>query len=173
MQVKILDHSLGGLQVVRRKTHTEQSGCPVACALDIVGDHWTLLIIRDLLFLGRHEYKEMLAGQEGISSNILSDRLKKLEGNGLIASAPHPESRKRKLYYLTARGKDLIDTMVHLIRWSEKHLSEHLEIPPEKRDLLVNDPYRFIALTLQQLAQWEDENLGPAHSGDPLLDRRA
>jgi DNA-binding HxlR family transcriptional regulator len=139
----------------------EHSGCPVACALDIVGDHWTLLVIRDLMFLGIHEYKEMLAGAEGISSNILTDRLKRLEGNGLIASMPHPQSRKRKLYYLTAKGKDLIHTMVHLIRWSEKHLSDRLEIPPEKKDLLVNGPDRFVALTLQQLARWEKENLGP------------
>ncbi len=147
--------------MVQKKTHMEHSGCPVACALDIVGDHWTLLVIRDLLFLGLHEYKEMLAGAEGISSNILTDRLKKLEVNGLIASMPHPESRKRKLYYLTVKGKDLIHTMVQLIRWSEKHLSEHLEIPPEKRNLLVNDPDCFVALILQQLTQWEDENLGP------------
>ena len=147
--------------MVQKKTHMEHSGCPVACALDIVGDHWTLLVIRDLMFLGIHEYKEMLAGAEGISSNILTDRLKRLEGNGLIASMPHPESRKRKLYYLTAKGKDLIHTMVHLIRWSEKHLSDRLEIPPEKRDLLVNDPDRFVALTLQQLVRWEKENFGP------------
>ena len=139
----------------------EHSGCPVACALDIVGDHWTLLVIRDLMFMGIHEYKEMLAGSEGIASNILSDRLKKLEGNGLITSTVHPESRKQKFYYLTSRGKDLIHTMVHLIRWSEKHLSEHLEIPLEKRALLVHDPDRFIALTMQQLAKWEDENLRP------------
>jgi DNA-binding HxlR family transcriptional regulator len=147
--------------MVQKKTHKEHSGCPVACALDIVGDHWTLLIIRDLLFLGLHEYKEMLAGAEGISSNILTDRLKRLEGNGLIASKPHPESGKRKLYYLTAKGKDLIHTMVHLIRWSEKHLSEHLEIPPEKKKLLAHDPDRFVELTLQQLTKWENENLGP------------
>ncbi|MEJ2158568.1 MAG: helix-turn-helix domain-containing protein [Desulfobacteraceae bacterium] len=147
--------------MVQKKTHMEHSGCPVACALDIVGDHWTLLVIRDLMFLGIHEYKEMLAGAEGISSNILTDRLKRLEGNGLIASVPHPQSRKRKLYYLTAKGKDLIHTMVHLIRWSEKHLSDRLEIPPEKKDLLVNGPDRFVALTLQQLARWEKENLDP------------
>jgi DNA-binding HxlR family transcriptional regulator len=145
--------------VVKKKTHAEHSGCPVACALDIVGDHWTLLVIRDLMFLGLHEYKEILSGSEGISSNILTDRLKKLEGNGLIASMPHPESRKRKFYYLLSKGKDLIHTMVHLIRWSERHLSEHLAIPPDKRDLLVNDPDRFIASTLQQLTEWEEENL--------------
>lgn len=145
--------------MVLKKTHTERSGCPVACALDIVGDHWTLLVIRDLMFLGLHEYKEMLAGSEGISSNILTDRLKKLEFNGLIDSMIHPENRKRKFYYLTDKGKDLIHTLVHLVRWSHKHLSEHLKIPPEKKDLLVNDPDRLIELTLQHLKEWEVENL--------------
>lgn len=145
--------------MVQKKTHAERSGCPVACALDIVGDHWTLLIIRDLMFLGLHEYKEMLAGSEGISSNILTDRLKKLAQNGLITSVVHPEDRKRKLYFLTVKGKDLVDTMVHLIRWSEKHLSEHLEIPPEKKELIVNDAERFIELILLQLKAWEETNL--------------
>ncbi len=145
--------------MVQKKTHAGRSGCPVACALDIVGDHWTLLIIRDLMFLGLHEYKEMLAGSEGISSNILTDRLKKLAHNGLIASVVHPEDRKRKLYFLTVKGKDLIVTMVHLIRWSEKYLSEQLEIPPEKKELIVNEPERFIDLTLLQLKEWEKTNL--------------
>lgn len=66
------------------KEHAARSGCPIACTLDIVGDHWTLLIIRDLMFLGLHEYKDMLMKEEGISSNILTDRLKKLERKDLI-----------------------------------------------------------------------------------------
>ena len=88
--------------------------------------------------------------------------MKRLEGNGLIASKIHPESRKRKLYYLTSKGKDLIYTMIHLIRWSEKYLSDQLEIPPEKRELLVNDPDLLIALTLEQLKEWENSNLDRA-----------
>ena len=145
--------------MAQKKSHTKSSGCPVACALDIIGDHWTLLIIRDLMFLGLHEYKEMLAGSEGISSNILTDRLKKLSLNGLIASVNHPEDRKRKYYYLTNKGKGLVYTMVHLIRWSEKYLSDLLEIPLEKKELIANDPERFIHLTLQQIQQWEKSNL--------------
>lgn len=145
--------------MVQKKIHTQRSGCPVACALDIIGDHWTLLIIRDLMFLGLHEYKEMLAGSEGISSNILTDRLKKLEQNGLVASMIHPQNRKRKYYYLTGMGKGLVYTMVDLIRWSEKYLSDQLEIPPEKLELLANDPDRFIELTLLQIQEWEEANL--------------
>lgn len=145
--------------MVQKKSHSERSGCPVACSLDIIGDHWTLLIVRDLMFLGLHEYREMLAGSEGISSNILTDRLKKLEQNGLIASRIHPRDRKRKFYYLTGMGKDLVYMMVHLIRWSDRYLSEQLDIPAEKRRLITDDPDRFVELTLQQLKEWEQMNL--------------
>jgi DNA-binding HxlR family transcriptional regulator len=145
--------------MVQKKSHSESSGCPVACSLDIVGDHWTLLIVRDLMFLGLHEYREMLAGSEGISSNILSDRLKKLELNGLIASLIHPQDRKRKFYYLTDMGKGLVYMMVHLIRWSEQYLSEYIDIPPEKKQLITNDPNRFIELTLQQINEWEQAHV--------------
>jgi DNA-binding HxlR family transcriptional regulator len=146
--------------MVKKKTHAKRSGCPVACALDIIGDHWSLLVIRDMMFLGLHEYKEMLAGPEGISTNILSDRLKKLEENDLIDAKAHPQSRKRKLYYLTSKGKGLIHVMVHLARWSEKYLHENLDIPPERRSLLIDDPKRLIALTIEQLEAWEKENIG-------------
>jgi DNA-binding HxlR family transcriptional regulator len=145
--------------MVQKKIHAVQSSCPVAYALDIVGDHWTLLIIRDLMFLGLHEYKEILAGSEGISTNILTDRLKKMTQNGLISSVFHPEDRKRKLYFLTNKGKDLVETMVYLIRWSERYHSDHLEIPPEIRKLIVNSPSQYIELTLLQLKKWEEKNL--------------
>ncbi len=145
--------------MVRKKTHAEHSGCPVACALDIVGDHWTLVVIRDLMFSGRHEYKDILNNPEGIASNILSDRLKKLEVNGLIDSMVHPENRKRKLYYLTTKGKDLIHVLVYLARWSQKYLPDQLEISPERKKLLVKDPDRLIALTLQQLEDWERDHI--------------
>jgi DNA-binding HxlR family transcriptional regulator len=133
--------------MVQKKSHSESSGGPVACSLDIIGDHWTLLIVRDLMFLGLHEYKEMLAGSEGISSNIL------------IASQIYPQDRKRKFYYLTDMGKGLVYMMVHLIRWSEQYLSEYIDIPPEKKQLIVNDPNRFIELTLQQMNEWEQAHV--------------
>ena len=151
--------------MVKKIEHWSRSGCPVACALDLIGDHWTLLIIRDLMFLGRHEYKDLLNAEEGISTNILSDRLKKLEDNGLIDSIPHPESGRRKLYYLLPKGKDLIHVMTHLARWSEKHLDHLVHIPPEKREPLVNQPDMLIKLTLRQLEEWENRFLNDASKG--------
>ncbi len=144
--------------MVKRTEHNIRSECPVACALDVVGDHWTLLIIRDLMFLGRHEYKDMLAAEEGISSNILSDRLKKMECTGLIASIPHPESGRRKLYYLTDKGKDLIYMLLEMVRWSERNQDEIINIPPDAQAALDNDPQDMIDATLNQLAEWEKQH---------------
>jgi len=88
-----------------KTAHYSRSTCPLACALDLIGDHWTLLVIRDLLFLGRHEYKDMLNAEEGISSNVLSDRLKNLEENGLIDSIPHHRKWQEKTLVFTSQGE--------------------------------------------------------------------
>lgn len=141
--------------MVAKNEHANRSGCPIACALDIFGDHWALLVIRDLAFFNRHEYKDMLEGEEGISSNILSDRLRKLESYNVIASLPHPDSRRRKLYYLTDIGKDLVPVLVGISRWSEKHLGKIVKIPPASRKLLVSNPNRLIKITLDQIEAWE------------------
>lgn len=146
--------------MVARSEHHLKSKCPIACALDVIGDHWTLLVIRDLMFFGRHEYKDMLAAEEGISSNILSDRLSKLECAGLISSAAHPESKRRKLYFLTERGKDLIPTMLAISKWSDRHLSDRVFIPDDRRPLLEMETEDVVRLVGEQLALWEAENLG-------------
>jgi DNA-binding HxlR family transcriptional regulator len=141
--------------MIAKVEHKHRTGCPVACSLDIIGDHWTLLVIRNLMFLGLHEYKDMLHTEELISSSILTDRLKKLEQAGLVTSIPHPESGRRKLYYLTAMGKDLIHMMTDLVVWANRHLPESVRIPPEKKALIEKDPSAFIRLTLQELERWE------------------
>ena len=143
------------LTMVTKIEHRQRTGCPIACSLDILGDHWTLLIIRNLMFLGIHEYKDMLKTEEQISSSILTTRLKKLEQTGLIGAAPHPGSQRRKLYYLTPVGKDLIHFMVELVIWANKHLADAVKIPPEKKKLIEEDPQKMIEQTLQELDAWE------------------
>jgi len=145
--------------MVAKIEHKTRTGCPVACSLDIVGDHWTLLIVRNLMFSGLHEYKDMLGTEEKISSSVLSDRLKKLEQDGVIASIAHPESGRRKLYYLTPMGKDLIDVMIGIVIWANKYLSVWLKIPSDKKALLESDPKKFKAVVLGQLEIWEREYL--------------
>ena len=137
--------------------HCDRTGCPVACSLDILGDRWTLLIIRDLMFFEKHEYKDFLAAEEGISTNILSDRIKRLLDHHLIDVLPHPESGARKLYYLTQKGKGLVETLTHLVRWSSVYLPDEVYIPEEKLEILRDHPDLMIQNTLDQLQKWEEK----------------
>ena len=145
--------------MVAKIEHNTRTGCPIACSLDIVGDHWSLLIVRNLLFLGVHEYKDMLEKEERISSSILTNRLKKLESDGLISSTAHPDSQKRKLYFLTESGKGLIHMMVELVLWANSYLSDVVDIPEHKKVLLETDPEKFKELVLSDLADWENTYL--------------
>jgi len=98
-----------------------RSTCPVSSLLDIIGDKWSLLIIRDL-FIGRGTYSEFLKAPERISTNILVDRLKKLTEAGLIEFTRNADDKKIKVYSLTSKGIDLYPTMVEMALWSRKHL---------------------------------------------------
>ena len=98
-----------------------RSACPVAHMLDIFGDRWTLLIVRDLMFFGRRRYRDFLKAGDGIATNILADRLDRLACFGLIDSMQTPEGPRVKLYYLTDKGIDLAPIMVEMMLWSVKH----------------------------------------------------
>ena len=98
-----------------------RSSCAVASTLDLVGDKWSLLVIRDLLH-GRHTYGEILQSPEGIPTNILADRLARLEHAGIIASEPYQERPVRYAYSLTPKGRDLGDVVLALVRWGRKHI---------------------------------------------------
>ncbi|MEO1054384.1 MAG: helix-turn-helix domain-containing protein [Bacteroidota bacterium] len=97
-----------------------RSDCPVSYALDFFGDKWTFLIIRDLVE-GKKFYKDFINSKEGIATNILSDRLKKLEQNGIIVSKVYEQLKTKKEYSLTEKGKDLIPVLIEMIVWSDKH----------------------------------------------------
>lgn len=98
-----------------------RSGCPIDFGLDIFGDRWTLLVIRDLLFAGKRHFNELMQSPERIASNILAARLKKLEERGLISRVPDPENRKQVVYELTGMGRDLTPVLVELVRWGGKY----------------------------------------------------
>ena len=93
-----------------------RSCCPVSCALDLFGDRWTLLVIRDLM-LGRTRFKEFTNSPEGIPTNILSDRLEKLLEGGVIEQVPVAEGGKRMAYALTRKGKSLKPVMLSIRKW--------------------------------------------------------
>ncbi len=100
----------------------KRSLCPVSSALDIIGDKWSLLIVRDLVFEGKNTYGQYLRGEEGIATNILADRLEWLEQAGIIKRFPHPDGRTKSTFKLTAMGADLIPLIVDMVVWSDKHL---------------------------------------------------
>ncbi|MEM6316208.1 MAG: helix-turn-helix domain-containing protein [Bacteroidota bacterium] len=103
------------------KKNIPRSDCPISFALDLLGDKWSLLVIRDLVFDGKRFYKEFLHSKEGIATNILSDRLKKLESAGIVTSKVYEKLRTQKVYSLTQKGKDLIPILVEVILWSAKY----------------------------------------------------
>lgn len=91
--------------------------CPIHYALHGIGDKWSLIIIRDLIFFGKRHYNEFLASREGISTNILADRLAKLEEHGIISKTRDKKSRNRFRYLLTQKGLDLLPVLVELTQW--------------------------------------------------------
>lgn len=101
-----------------------RSHCPIAFALDLFGDHWSLLILRDLIFKGKTRYQEFLGAEEGISTNILADRLSRLESQGLISKMDDPTNKKQIIYAPTKKGLDLVPLMLEIVRWSAKYDSQ-------------------------------------------------
>jgi DNA-binding HxlR family transcriptional regulator len=98
-----------------------RSPCAVACTLDLVGDKWSLLVVRDLL-PGNVTYGELQNSPEGIPTNILADRLRRLEQAGLIAKSAYHEHPVRYVYGLTEKGRALSDVLRALVRWGKKHI---------------------------------------------------
>jgi DNA-binding HxlR family transcriptional regulator len=104
-----------------RSVSQRRSSCPVACTLDLVGDRWSLLIIRDLL-AGKTRYGEFLASPEGIPTNLLAERLERLETAGVIASEPYQQNPPRFSYRLTDDGLELAPALAVLGKWGLRHL---------------------------------------------------
>lgn len=128
---------------VPKKSPPARSGCPIAQALDVLGDRWTLLVVRDLIFYGRHGFGEFAAAGEGIASNILSERLARLCAAGLAERFDHPADGKKYVYLVTERGLDLIPTLIELILWSVKHRPDTV-VPPERLRPLQSNRAMFI-----------------------------
>jgi len=116
----------------RKPAGFKRSPCPIANTLDLVGDKWTLLIARDLLFFGKRQYREFAASPEGIPSNILADRLKRMEAEGLIEKTPYQDNPVRYAYALTPRGADLRPVLVALIEWGNRHIPGTYRPTPEQ-----------------------------------------
>lgn len=120
-----------------------RSGCPISIALEMLGDAWSLLIVRDLVFKERRTYNEFLQGGEGIASNILADRLRKLEDAGIVEKRRDPSDARRFVYRLSAKGIDLAPVMVELVIWSARH--EKTDAPAAVLRAMRADRVAFVA----------------------------
>jgi DNA-binding HxlR family transcriptional regulator len=101
-----------------------RSACPIACTLDEIGDRWTLLVIRDMLFFNKQRFEEFLQSPEKISTNILANRLKRLEQVGLIMKQPYGSHSQRMSYSLTERGQKLAPVLEAIIQWGLENISD-------------------------------------------------
>lgn len=128
----------------------KRSDCPISCSLDIFGDKWSLLIIRDMMLFNKSTYGEFLKSAEGIATNILASRLQGLEDNKLIEKLEHPDSKAKVLYKLTQKAIDLLPIIVEIHLWAEKHF----EIPADIKAMLKEakkGKEEFINTTTRQL----------------------
>lgn len=108
----------------------KRSDCPISRSLDIWGDKWSLLIVRDLMFNTQCTYGDFLKSEEKIATNILASRLQTLETNGLITKQDHPASKAKVLYKLTKKGVDLLPLMVEINLWADKYFS----LPADRKE---------------------------------------
>lgn len=107
----------------------KRSDCPIASALDVVGDKWTLLVIRDIALWDRRRFKAFEEAGEGIPTNILASRLKQLVEQGIVKKHQYQERPPRYEYQLTERGRDLVPIVLAMARWSMKHVDD-VQVPP-------------------------------------------
>lgn len=128
----------------------KRSNCPVSCSLDIWGDKWSLLIVRDLLESQPCTYGDFLKAEEKIATNILATRLQMLEENGIITKSEHPDSKAKVLYQLTPKGIDLLPIIIEIGFWADKYY----EIDKSKKAVLKEikkGKELFVKTTIQRL----------------------
>jgi DNA-binding HxlR family transcriptional regulator len=108
---------------------TARSGCPINLTLEVLGDRWSLIVIRDVMFGNRRSYGELLAqSEEGIASNILADRLKRLTGFDLLTRRADPDHRQKGIYSLTESAIQLVPLLAHMASWGRRHTRPSKEL---------------------------------------------
>ena len=138
-----------------------RSGCPINLTLEVLGDRWSLIVIRDIIFGGRRRYREILTrSEEGIASNVLADRLKRLLAAGLITKADDASHRQKAIYSLTEPAIQLVPLLVQLGAWGRRHTPVSEELSIRARLLEEGGPAMWYALMAE---------LRAAHLGEPTV----
>lgn len=126
----------------RSQAHQPRSGCPIGIALDLIGDPWTLLIVRDLMFKGGKTFNDFLEAGENIATNVLTDRLARLEANGIVGKERDTADARRFIYRLTEKGADLAPVLVELVLWAARY--EKTDAPPDVLRAMRGDRDNFL-----------------------------
>jgi len=140
-----------------------RSACPLNVSLELLGDRWSLLIIRDLMFQGFRTYKEFLGSDEGIATNILADRLRRLEACGIISTEREATDRRKLIYRLTAKGIDLAPVLVELILWGARY--EDTAAPRAVIRKMEKQREEFLSELRQRWAKSESSSVIPKGRG--------
>ncbi len=106
---------------IQKPLPKRRSACPLNASVEMLGDRWSLLIIRDMMLRGSRTYKEFLECDEGIATNILAARLRKLVAHGIVTAEPDPSDGRKQIYLLTAKGIDLAPVLTEMVLWAAGH----------------------------------------------------
>ncbi len=140
-----------------RKSNTKhRSGCPVSISLDLLGDRWSLLLVRDMMVRGYRTFREFQRSGEGIATNILADRLQKLEAGGILTREPAAEDGRSTYYRLTAKGIALAPVLLELLIWSGRN--ERTEAPAAVIEEMEKNRAAVLAETYRR---WEQRDPTP------------
>lgn len=142
--------------MARKSIPKRRSGCPVSISLDLVGDRWSLLLIRDMMVRGYRTFREFQHAGEGIATNILADRLRKLEAAGFLITEPAADDGRSMNYRLTAKGIALAPVMLELLLWAARHEQTgapcgFVEQMEKNREAVLAETYR----------RWEQRDPAP------------
>ena len=147
----------------------QRSGCPINLTLETLGDRWSLIVIRDIMFGNRRHFRELLNGsEEGIASNILADRLKRLVASGLLGKADDPSHKQKSVYSLTEKAIQLVPLFAHMGAWGRRHLPVTHELSVRAQLLEDGGP----ALWGDFMDELRTTHLGAAPSGRPSVTAR-
>jgi DNA-binding HxlR family transcriptional regulator len=145
----------------QKKAAKRRSDCPLNASVEMLGDRWSLLIIRDMMLRGSRTYKTFLDCYEGIATNILADRLRKLQAYGIISAEPDPKDARKVTYLLTPKGIDLAPVLTEMVLWAAAHEDTGNQALVK---LMQTDREKFLAGVRQR---WSEIMLAPkTPSGD-------
>jgi DNA-binding HxlR family transcriptional regulator len=148
--------------------NAKRSGCPINLTLEMLGDRWSLIVIRDLMFGNHRHFRELLTrSQEGIASNILADRLKRLEAAGLVSRRDDPSHKQKAIYSLTEASIELVPLLAHMGGWGLRHTPASKELSIRAQILEDGGP----ALWSRFMAELRHLHLGAPRPAESVFAR--